>query len=158
MSEASEEIKVLLPRHRALLRLIVLGRTLSDAAEELGYSVSRASVIVNSPVFIAEQEKMEKELDEKTVESTAEVREDIKRAAVEAARVLREELKSDSGPVRVSAAKDILDRAGVQKEEKLRVNAFVEPSEAFIAMLARAFKEGKLEPTKTGEDKDAATK
>jgi len=151
------EVKVLLPRHKALMRLLVRGWKLTDAATELGYSLSRASVISNSSVFVDARERLESEVDEKVVESMIEVKDDLKRTAADAVKVLKTELKSSKEHIRISAAKDILDRAGIVKEEKMNLNALVEPSEAFISMLARAMKEGKVGKTGTDGSQETTT-
>ncbi len=155
----SEQITVLLPRHKAMLKLMVRGWRIDDAALELGYDIAKGRVIAGSPVFKEELERQEKDFDEKVVDSVLEVKGDLKRACVEAVRVLKESMKAQSESVRINAAKDILDRAGVMKEEKLRVNALVEASQSFVNMLARALREGKVEQSDTDRvstDKESA--
>ena len=142
------EIKVLLPRHKAMLRLMVRGYTLKDAGNQLGYTPERARDIADSKIFQDTLKREEGNVDEKVIESVIEVKDDIKRNATAAVKVLAESLKAESEHIRIRAAQDILDRAGVAKEEKLRVDALVEPSQALVEMLARAIREGKVEQPK----------
>jgi len=51
------------PRHRALMRRLVAGMSLSDACNDIGFSISRASIIVNSPLFQEEMKRMEGEVE-----------------------------------------------------------------------------------------------
>lgn len=130
-------------RHRTLMRLLISGRTLSQACEELGYTVARASVIVNSPLFKEEKDKMEKELGKGFVEAEAgKLSADPTKVALNdakeiAVKTLKGALSDPSGTVRVSAAKDILDRTGYAKEDKIKANVMVEPSQSLLDMLVR---------------------
>jgi hypothetical protein len=60
MSKSVEKYQItfIRARHRELARLLTLGYTLTDACNELDMSVSRASIIQNSPAFIKEMERM----------------------------------------------------------------------------------------------------
>lgn len=130
-------------RHRALMRRLVSGMTLSQACEDLGYSLPRASVIVNSPLFKGEQEKMAKNVDKGFVDAEAgRLAADPTRLALDnskekAVKTLKGALDDHSGNVRVSAAKDILDRTGYAKEDKIKANILMEPSQGLLDMLSR---------------------
>ena len=130
-------------RHRVLMRCLVSGMTLSQACEDLGYTVSRASVIVNSPLFSEEKAKMELELAKGFIGAEAnKLSSDPTRISLDgakemAAKTLKGALSDQSGTVRVSAAKDILDRTGYAKEDKIKANVFVEPSPSLLNMLSR---------------------
>ena len=134
-------MKRITSRHRALMRRLLAGMTLREACEELGYSVSRASVIVNSPLFQEEMRRMQEEIDGKFVEAEGEkihsdiVRRKLKNLAREAINTLEGCLGDRSGSVRVSAAKEILDRAGYVKEEKGEVEVKVVPTPGLVEAL-----------------------
>lgn len=149
-------------RHRALMRRLVSGMTLSQACDDLGYSLARASIIVNSPLFKEEKEKMAREVEAGFVDAEAgRLTSDPTRLALEnakekAARTLDGALSDQSGTVRVSAAKDILDRTGYGKEDKIKANVLMEPSQGLLDMLTRVMggKNGssKSTPDRKGEE------
>lgn len=137
-------------RHRALMRKLIAGVTLKQACEELGFSVSRASLIVNSPLFQAEMERLEEEMKNKFVEAEAEkdradaadpVRTFLVDSALDAARTLKGALSDANTGTRVNAAKDILDRTGYAKEDKLKARVLVEPSQSLIDVVGRIVEE-----------------
>jgi hypothetical protein len=133
------------PRHRALMRRLVSGMTLTQACEDLGFTVSRASIIVHSPLFQAEMQRMESDLrvgfveaeSDKIVNSGDETKKLLMETAEMAARTLKGALSDDNATIRVSAAKDILDRAGYAKEDKLKAKVTVEPSQALVDVIGR---------------------
>ena len=136
--EHSEGTKKLYPnemssRHRSVMRMEIAGHTTNDIAKELGFNVQRLSLIMNSPLYIGERTE-------------------------KAARTLVGALDA-GGSVGVSAAKDILDRGGYAKEEKIRANVFVEPSQSLLDMLNRVG--GKVSGTDksdgSGEDSEPAS-
>lgn len=133
----------LLPRHRALMRKLIAGKSLETAAEELGYSYKRASIIKASPLFQAEMERMEYQVKNEfaAAEGKREVEDParltLKGSTDEAARTLRGALSDDSASVRIRAATDILDRTGYVKEEKITADVLVEPSPGLLNALAR---------------------
>ena len=128
-------------RHRALMRRLLSGMSLKEACQDLGYSISRASVIVNSPLFQEEMKKMQEEIDGKFVEAEGEkihtdiVRRRLLRLSEKAVGALEEALEDRSGSVRVSAAKEILDRTGFVKEDKGEVSVLVQPTPGLLAAL-----------------------
>lgn len=130
------------PRHRALMRRLVGGMRLTDACNDIGFSLTRASVIVNSPLFQAEMRTMEGELKGQFVEAEAEKSLDsthtiLSDASETAAKTLKGALNSENAQVAVSAAKDILDRTGYAKEDKIKANIIVEPSQSLIDVIGR---------------------
>ena len=154
--------KDLSPRHRKLMRLMVSGVTMGDACRELGFSVARASTVVRSELFQAEMAKMIKEVDGGVVEAEvvktgrlSGVKDRLERLAESAVDVLEEKLDSESDSVGLNAAKDILDRAGVVKEERVRANVAVEPSQSFIDTLNRIRRENAEPETDTGGEVQA---
>ena len=146
--EHSEGTKGLYPkdlssRHRAAMRMDIAGHTLNDIAEELGFNVQRLSLIRNSPLYIEERDKMARDVKREFVEaegkklSMDKTAQHLQDNTLKAAQTLAGALNDESGSVRISAAKDILDRQGYAKEEKIRANVLVEPSDSLIEMLNR---------------------
>jgi len=134
------------PRHRALMRRLVSGMTLTDACTDIGFTVPRASIIVNSPLFQEEMKKMEREVAAEFAEAEAQRPTDPTRVLLsgyseKAARTLEGALNDENTMARISAAKDILDRTGYAKEDKIKARVMVEPSPALIDVLARIVKE-----------------
>jgi hypothetical protein len=139
------------PRHRALMRRLVGGMTLSSACDDIGFSISRASLIVNSPLFQEEMKVMEGEVAKEFAEAEANRPTDATRMVLSessemAARTLKGALSDESPVVRVSAAKDILDRTGYAKEDKIKAKVLVEPSQSLIDVMNRIVKEKHVEP------------
>ncbi len=146
--EYSEHTKNLFPktissRHRAVMRLEIAGHTNNDIAADLGFNVQRLSVIMNSPLYKAERDKMASDIKKVFVEAegkklTTDPTAVLLSEGTEiAAKTLVKALDDIAGNVRVSAAKDILDRGGYVKEEKVRANVIVEASDSLIEMLVR---------------------
>ena len=144
-STINAEPNTITSRHRALMRRLVAGISLSVAAEEIGLTVSRASLIVNSPLFQAEMKRMEADIKNGFVEAEADrqavaadpTRQYLSDSAEMAARTLKGALSDENATIRVSAAKDILDRTGYAKEDKIKAKVLVEPSQSLIDVINR---------------------
>ena len=139
------------PRHRALMRRLVSGMALTDACNDIGFSISRASLIVNSPLFQAEMKVMEAEVAKNFAEAEAErptdpIRIALTASAEKAAKTLDGALSDENVMARVSAAKDILDRTGYAKEDKIKAKVLVEPSQSLIDVIERISKEKDAKP------------
>jgi hypothetical protein len=139
------------PRHRALMRELIGGMTLSQAATYLGFTVSRASIIINSPLFQLEMKEMESELKREFISNQVNKTGDPVKAflaehAITAAKTLRGALNDENVGARISAAKDILDRTGYAKEDKVKTNVVVEPSQSLLDVLTRINVEHKSKP------------
>jgi len=139
------------PRHRALMRRLVAGMPLSDACDDIGFSISRASIIVNSPLFQEEMKRMEGEVEKGFVEAEADrstdpVRKALSESSAKAAATLDGALSDENAVVRVSAAKDILDRTGYAKEDKIKAKVLVEPSQSLIDVIGRIVQEKHVRP------------
>jgi hypothetical protein len=120
--------------------------TLTDACVDIGFSITRASTIVNSPLFQGEMKRMEADVGREFVEAEAlragdSTREALSGSTEKAAATLKGALDDTSASVRITAAKDILDRTGYAKEDKIKATVFVEPSQALIDVVARIGKE-----------------
>jgi len=153
-------------RHRALMRRLVAGMNLTQACEDLGYSLQRASVIVNSPLFLEEKEKMSKNVERGFVDAestrlsadpTRAILDDAKEAA---AKTMKGALNANSESVKINAAKDILDRTGYAKEDKVNANILMEPSQGLLDMLTRVMggKNGSNGVPANTEGKDSTPK
>jgi len=139
------------PRHRALMRRLVAGMTLSDACADIGFTVSRASLIVNSPLFQEEMKMMEGEVAKEFAEAEANRPTDPTRMVLSessemAAKTLKGAMSDENPMVRVSAAKDILDRTGYAKEDKIKAKVLVEPSQSLIDVIERIAQEKHVKP------------
>lgn len=146
-------------RHRALMRRLISGMTLTQACEDVGYSITRASIVVNSPLFKDEMSRMEKDVKEGFVDAEAgKLSVDPTRVALNeakdlAVRTIKGAMSDASGSVRVNAAKDILDRTGYGKEDKVNANVLVEPSQSLLDMLSRVMKGKNGSPDSAGNTK-----
>jgi hypothetical protein len=143
------------PRHRALMRRLVAGMTLSDACADIGFTVSRASIIVNSTLFQEEMKVMEAEVAKEFAEAEAQRPTDptrmmLSESSEDAAKTLKFAMSDENPLVRVSAAKDILDRTGYAKEDKIKAKVLVEPSQSLIDVIERIVREKNVE---TDDDK-----
>jgi hypothetical protein len=139
------------PRHRALMRRLVGGMTLSDACNDIGFTVSRASIIVNSPLFQEEMRVMEGEVAKEFAEAEAQRPTDptrlmLSEASETAAKTLKHAMDDENPMVRVSAAKDILDRTGYAKEDKIKAKVLVEPSQSLLDVIERISREKNVKP------------
>ena len=166
MADGNKPPEKLMPRHRALMRLMVTGTPVGQAGAELDYTQGRLSIIVNSPLFKDEMAKMQAEYDKKFLEKVAEKEADkaasdpvnkiLSAAKEKAAKTYVGALDDEKGGVRLTAADAILQRTGYGKEDTLKV--LVEPSQGLVDMLARRKKEkDKDGPKGTEGDKGPAT-
>lgn len=124
------------PKHNTGIIQLILGYdlcgwTTSEIAEKVSLSVSRVSVIKNSPLYMGQMELRRGEfsaaiVDKKATEITAgdPVEKEIKRLAVKAIEVkgfLLEQAGSEF--VKNSVASDLLDRAGYKPEVKKTITS-----------------------------------
>lgn len=122
------EPEVFSQRHKLAVLMQAAGLKNWEIAEELGFSESRVSVILNDPRARAVLEQYSREV----VDSLTDVRLRLKYYANEALTEVVEEMRhSDDPRVRQRAAFGILDRAGYSKIEKRFVaTAQVDPDAA----------------------------
>lgn len=97
------------PYHREIARRLVLGQKQSDVCRDLGMSVSRMSIIANSPLFKLELKRLETMRDNGVGEVTQQLRE-LAPVALETVERIMYSAKSDR--LRLDAAETILDRGG----------------------------------------------
>ena len=138
-------------RHQALMRRLAAGVTLQDAAEELGYSIQRASIVSNSPLFQEEYKKLLEDIKAGVVKVEASIAHMDggvrKRLEVEAIQSLEALIglrdSATSERVRQISAMDILDRAGYKATDKVEARVELDASEGLANALATAMKEMK---------------
>ena len=117
-STCSHELRRLNARHREIMRRVALGERNCDIAADLEMSQVTISIIVNSPLFQQELQAFISKMDEQVYDAMKELR-DVQRDAVLAIHdsVVQKEL-----PVlRFHAARDILNRTGVQVPKEYHV-------------------------------------
>lgn len=117
-------------RHRVLMRLLITGMSQGDAAEVVGMSEPRVSVVARSELFQREMETMRREIDKGVVKEQVDVVGECRRALEELAPTAVKRLgqlldNAESEGVRARVAGDILDRVGLKGVE--RVEAKVMP-------------------------------
>jgi len=78
--------------------------------------------------------------------STDPVRKALSESSAKAAATLDGALSDENAVVRVSAAKDILDRTGYAKEDKIKAKVLVEPSQSLIDVIGRIVQEKHVRP------------
>jgi len=152
--EYSEATKGLQPlsishRHRALMRRLVAGGRLKDVCEELGFTVARASLVANSPLFKEEMARMQAQVDSGVIKLEAEkphidggVRAQLEEEALASLRVivgLRDGAKSER--VQQVSALEILDRAGYAKTDKVEGKLQLEASPGLADAIQTAIRE-----------------
>lgn len=155
-STIKQQPKHVTGRHQALMRRLAAGVTLGDAAAELGYTVQRASLVKNSPLFQEEYKKLLEDIKAGVVqvESTLAhmdggVRKRLEAEALESLEALialRDGVTSER--VRQISAMDILDRAGYKSTDKVEARVELDASEGLVDALAIAMKEMKDDSSK----------
>ena len=131
-------LKKTTPRHKEIMRRLIVGETISEAAISLGMSPGSITRLLKDPIFATELKEMEKRANEMLYNSDDRLGalETIKIAADESARLCRavvgNKVPGVDGEValdlRVKTAWDILDRAGhgkVQKTATLDLTALI---------------------------------
>lgn len=113
--------KMLRSRQHQILRLNLLGYSNKDIADKLGVTPATVSNTVNSNLGRLRTQILSAELDHTAVEAAKEIR----RLAPIAIRVIEETLTDDTVPahVRLQAAKDALDRAGLGAAKKVDISS-----------------------------------
>lgn len=120
--------------HHEIVRRLVLGQKAVDIAKDLNIHPQTVSNVRNSPLVKAQIAKLQSERNE----SAATISERIKEISAEAVDVLEQAMSDADSPwnVRVSAAKDILDRAGhapVQRRESVTAHLTLDEINAIKA-------------------------
>ena len=140
--------KHLSTRHRALMRRLLAGQTVSQAATELGMSMGRVSIVSNSPLFKEEMAIMQKEIAGEFVKNeSSKVHTDMVRtrlseealASLNTIVGLRDGAQSER--VRQLSAIEILDRAGFKAPERVEGSVLLDASDGLMSAIQQAMKE-----------------
>ena len=114
-------------RHKEIMRRLIVGETISEAAISLGMSPGSITRLLKDPIFATELKEMEKRANEKLYDSDERLNalEIINIAANESAKLCRAVVNNKvpgtddiSIDLRVKTAWDILDRKGISKVQK----------------------------------------
>lgn len=105
-------------KHRDIMRRLIAGESQREIANDIGMTEGRLSIIVNSPLFASELEKMEEQVAEQLIKNASNLRIRYAEHAEEALDVqldiMRDEMASAS--VRADVAGQIQDRAGYSRK------------------------------------------
>ena len=112
-------IKALKPHHRAMFRYAAAGKKPKEIAEIFGLGVAQVSIIMNSPLWLAELDRLVENLELSMVDAADELR-SLTGRAIE---VLSEEVHqiTPQSKIRARVAFDILDRTGHPKGSDVHV-------------------------------------
>lgn len=132
-------------RHRLLMFALRGGMNQKEAAATLGFSVQRVSQLVNSPLFSREMERMHLTAEDKLTDSQigvfTRVSEELALASLPAALTLIElSQRAESEQVKSQSARDILDRTGHTRSEKVEVETTVLVAPAIKVAIENAMK------------------
>lgn len=123
------QLKKIGQKHRDIMYRYVCGESFSEIRKDIGISQTRMSIIVNSPLFRLELRKLQREVEEKVVESVADVSLRIKKLAPKAVDVLenlvtKNKIGQYDVPLRLKkdAANDILELSGEYRKAKTGEN------------------------------------
>ncbi len=145
-------INRMLPRYRDLMRRLVCGQERKQIQREMDMSSANYTVIIGSPLFKAELDKMTVELDKQVLDklSTSKVEDVVDRklkdASPEAADVDIALLRSSSEKTRQRSSFDILDRTGHKPKEHYVAEGSIEIKGEVVDDIKKALKD-------IGEDK-----
>ena len=129
---AQKQIKKITSRYREIMRRLVCGDTPGDIRRDIPMSNTNFSIITNSELFLAEKEKMEKDVrnglvkklgEDRTLKPVDQILED---AVEEAAHTDVKLMRSGSEKVRRDCAWDIMNRRGYKPKEVLDVEGGLE--------------------------------
>ncbi len=109
-------IGYLWPHHRAMARDLIAGFTPGEVADKSGFTAAQITRICQSPLFIAELNRLAAQAEDTAVD----VHEDFRRMSTRAAEILDENLHGEgiSRGLKTKTAFDVLDRAGYAKRDK----------------------------------------
>lgn len=114
LSSGHRELAKLMPRHKKILDLKLIGLEVKDIAKSMGLSSSHVNMVCSSPVFQDEMARrrahMDKDVDQAGQLALEEARRHLDRASLKAVRVQEELLEEDDARVRQKAVSEILDR------------------------------------------------
>ena len=127
----AKQIKKITSRYREIMRRLICGDARADIVRDIKMSDTNFSIITNSELFLAEKEKMEKEIRDGLIKKLGEDRalkpvDQILEDAVEAAAHMDVKLMMNgSERVRRDCAWDIMNRRGYKPKEHYEVEGAV---------------------------------
>ena len=151
---AQKQIKKITSRYREIMRRLICGDTLGDIKRDIRMSNTNFSIITNSELFIAEKEKMEKDIRDGLVKKLGEDRalkpvdQILENAVEEAARTDVNLMRSGSEKVRRDCAWDIMNRRGYKPKEHYEVEGSVQLKGPMADHVKKALEDMKANGTK----------
>jgi hypothetical protein len=119
----TQPITFLWERHQEIARRLVAGERPIDIARSMNMTPTRISIIMNSPIFKQQLAKLSSRADESAVNIQERLKEESRNAIDYLSKVLKGDANEAGGncspALRSSVAKDILDRAGHGKIQKI---------------------------------------
>lgn len=150
--EERRESQTFWDSHHEIVRRLVLGQRPTDIARDLGITKQTVSNVRNNPLVVKQLQSLHEKRDSDTASISAQIR-DI---APKAVAILEEALDDPTSPwnARITAAKDILDRAGhapVHRSESVTATLTVDE---IMALKERAKANGLIasEPIQDAEE------
>lgn len=148
--------------HMALMRALLNGKSVKEAAKEAGMSTKWAYIVRKSPLFVEEMERIKQRMTQEFIENkiARENRDPTRRtlldSTLKAAEALNKALEAKDLQAVIRAAATILDRTGYVKEEKIKKEVLVEPSQGLLNALARASRGEIIDAETVGDDPEPA--
>jgi hypothetical protein len=105
------------PHHFSMARMMVAeGLTPGELARKAGMTPSQVSIIINSPLFIAERQRLESQAEWEAINSRTEL--EIRK--FRAIQIIDEVLECDSLKMKRDMALEILDRTDYEKKPEVQ--------------------------------------
>jgi len=127
----AKQIKKITSRYREIMRRLICGDARADIVRDVRMSDTNFSIITNSELFVAEKEKMEKEIRDGLIKKLGEDRalrpvdQILEDAVEEAARTDVQLMRSGSEKVKRDCAWDIMNRRGYKPKEHYEIEGAV---------------------------------
>jgi hypothetical protein len=127
----AKQVKKITSRYREIMRRLICGDAPVDIKRDIRMSDVNFSIVTNSELFLAEKEKMEKEIRDGLIKKLGEDRvlkpvdKILENAVEEAARMDVRLMQSGSERVRRDCAWDIMNRRGYKPKEHYEVEGAV---------------------------------
>lgn len=118
----SPSIQSLWPHHVRMAQLVAAGYRPSQVAEITGYSAGQISRIIQSPLFVAEVNRLQAGAEAGAVDIHAGLRQMAERALVVMSENLDPEVPDVPRELKTKTAMDVLDRTGFGKKDKPSLN------------------------------------
>lgn len=151
---AVRQIKKITSRYREIMRRLICGDTPADIKRDIRMSNTNFSIITNSELFLAEKEKMEKDIRDGLVKKLGEDRalspvdQILENAVEEAAHTDVKLMRSGSEKVRRDCAWDIMNRRGYKPKEHYDVEGSLQLKGPMADNVKKALEDMKANGTK----------